>query len=179
MTGTGMLSRVGQGLVVLGLVALCACQFTLPGRSGGAPNPTATAAAAQSPITGGPISVKPVTPAGAPAVAKPEGAAPVAPAPARKAQPEAQAAPAAAPVAPRSEAQLRCEARGGVWSRAGGEASFACVRRTRDAGRSCRKESDCEGFCLARSGTCAPVTPMFGCNDILQKDGRRVTLCLE
>ena len=32
---------------------------------------------------------------------------------------------------------------------------------------------------LARSGTCAPITPMFGCNDILQDDGREVTLCLD
>jgi hypothetical protein len=46
-------------------------------------------------------------------------------------------------------------------------------------GKACTRQSQCEGYCLARSGTCAPITPMFGCNDILQDDGREVTLCLD
>jgi hypothetical protein len=55
----------------------------------------------------------------------------------------------------------------------------ACVTLTRDGGKACTRQSQCEGYCLARSGTCAPITPMFGCNDILQDDGREVTLCLD
>jgi hypothetical protein len=34
-------------------------------------------------------------------------------------------------------------------------------------------------MCLARSGTCAPIMPLFGCNEVLDKQGRRVTLCIE
>ena len=47
----------------------------------------------------------------------------------------------------------------------------SCITPTRDAGKSCRKAGDCEGLCLARSRTCAPIEPLFGCNAVLQEDG--------
>lgn len=56
---------------------------------------------------------------------------------------------------------------------------MTCVNPTRDAGKACRRGSDCEGLCLARSFTCAPYDPLFGCNEILQDDGSRVTYCLQ
>jgi hypothetical protein len=71
-----------------------------------------------------------------------------------------------------------CQRRGGVWSKIGEGEARACLRRTRDAGKQCDADRDCQGVCLARSGTCAPVDPLFGCNDVLQDDGRRMTLCL-
>lgn len=80
---------------------------------------------------------------------------------------------------PSSPEEAKCLKSGGVWATAGKGSAMACVKPTRDAGKACTKQSQCEGFCLARSGTCAPITPMFGCNDILQDDGRRVTLCLD
>ena len=86
---------------------------------------------------------------------------------------EAETAP------PKSAPQLACEAGGGLWSEAGKKGVKTCVQRTRDAGKSCKREGDCQGFCLARSRSCAPVTPLFGCNDILQADGRQVTLCID
>lgn len=55
----------------------------------------------------------------------------------------------------------------------------ACIRPTRDAGRACTGASDCEGLCLARSGTCAPITPLYGCHEVLLAPGSRVTQCLE
>lgn len=83
------------------------------------------------------------------------------------------------PPPPKSAAQIDCEGRGGTWGRAGDSIAMTCFRKTRDAGKSCRRESDCSTLCLARSRSCAPVTPLFGCHQILQDDGRAVTLCLD
>ncbi len=93
----------------------------------------------------------------------------------------AEEAPEAEPetAAPKSEAQLACERRRGMWSRAPGTGLMICIFTTRDAGERCTRESDCEGQCLARSGTCSPIRPLLGCNEILQDNGARVTQCIE
>lgn len=83
-----------------------------------------------------------------------------------------------APLATLPAEGLVCLAQGNLWVRAGQTDLFACVRPTRDAGKACRKGTDCEGECLARSMTCAPYDPLLGCNEILQDNGARVTLCL-
>ena len=108
----------------------------------------------------------------APAKAAPAVAAAAAPA----------AAPAAVPVEPAAPATpeaLKCVKQGGTWATAGDSGAKACVKRTKDGGKACTKETQCEGYCLARSHSCAPIKPMFGCTDILQADGREVTLCLD
>jgi hypothetical protein len=77
--------------------------------------------------------------------------------------------------------KARCEAGGGVWGR-GGAASrggFVCFRPTRDANQSCRRDSDCESFCLASTRICAPVKPLFGCHDVLTESGARATVCVD
>lgn len=56
---------------------------------------------------------------------------------------------------------------------------FVCVTVPSDAGQSCRKASDCESACLARSRTCAPVKPLRGCEDILTEGGIAVRQCIE
>lgn len=78
-----------------------------------------------------------------------------------------------------SPAAQACIKRGGKWVGTGSGGLMACVRITRDAGKSCRKEADCQGYCLARSRTCAPYTPLFGCNEVLGPSGERTTICLE
>lgn len=95
------------------------------------------------------------------------------------AEPAPQPDLAATPVTPKSEQQLACEKRKGRWLRVGEGAGRACVFPTRDSGKRCERESQCDSVCLARSGTCAPFKPMFGCHEILQDNGARVTLCLE
>ena len=75
--------------------------------------------------------------------------------------------------------ELACVKKGGQWSVAGKAGGMSCVHMMRDAGKSCHKKSDCEGDCLARSNTCAPVAPLFGCNEILQDNGVMVTLCID
>jgi hypothetical protein len=88
-------------------------------------------------------------------------------------------APAVIPAPIASPAELACIRSAGLWANAGQSGAKTCVKPTRDAGKSCTRQTQCDGLCLARSGTCAPYTPLFGCNDILQADGVRTMLCLE
>ena len=95
----------------------------------------------------------------------------------------AQPAPVATPVAtepepPKSAEQLLCEKSKGQWLSAGDSGANYCASLTRDGGKQCHRKGDCQGQCLARSGTCAPIMPLYGCNDILQQDGGAVTMCI-
>jgi hypothetical protein len=72
-----------------------------------------------------------------------------------------------------------CEADGGRWGAGGTAGSMVCYRPTRDANQSCRADGDCEGLCLARSRTCTPVTPFFGCHEVLNSEGVPQTLCID
>ncbi|SEN27975.1 hypothetical protein SAMN05216227_101064 [Pseudorhodobacter antarcticus] len=75
--------------------------------------------------------------------------------------------------------QIACEKRGGSFVAFGASGLMTCQTPTRDSGKQCKRESDCDGVCLARSRTCAPVKPLLGCNAVLQNDGRRVDLCID
>jgi hypothetical protein len=187
-------------LVVTQLVA--ACQVGQPGVTPGAeadvtPNavtgdaievtaldaPPPAAASGSDPATAPSDVAAPTAVAGTEGAAQPQGADPAAA--------DAAAVPAAQPdlavtevveeppAPPKSEAQLACEKRDGTWSRTGKGDLRVCVFRTRDGGKRCTRESQCEGLCLARSGTCSPLKPLLGCNDILQDNGARVTQCIE
>lgn len=186
---------------------LAGCQGTLPGKrasdvtpnaiTGGeievialdAPSPDAkadAAAAAKPEATGkaAPQSDPNADPAkeqGEPAHASTDPA-PADPASAdpTSASPQATAPEVAVPLAAaKSDLQLACEKKRGIWSKVGKGELFACVYQTRDSGKRCERESQCEGVCLARSGTCSPFKPLFGCNEIFQDDGQRVTLCID
>jgi len=180
------------------MLPLAACQLSLPGRNS-APEPTPTPVMVGE-ITTTTLDAAPVTPAtddAAPLTPQADPPAPEAaaaattpvPATATKAPPaRPAAAPDAAPAplpepvatpAPKSEAQLACEEDGGIWARtAEGAITFACVQTTRDGGKRCDAKSDCDGECLARSRSCSPVKPLFGCNAVLMDNGAEVTLCL-
>lgn len=109
---------------------------------------------------------------------KPETAAAPAPSATEEAPPLPEAA-TSEPGTPKSEAQVACERRGDLWAKLPDSMAHTCVKRTRDSGKKCSNSTQCEGECLARSGTCAPYQPLFGCNEILQDDGTRMTLCLD
>ena len=95
-----------------------------------------------------------------------------------EAAPELPSAPVAStPAVVKSPGELACERRQGRYVAVGG--ARTCVTPTSDGGKQCRGKGDCSGQCLARSNSCAPVAPLLGCNEILQSDGRRVTLCLD
>lgn len=137
----------------------------LPGE---APVPAATDAKPAGAGTAAPQA----TPAGA------EGEATVGPE-AAAAGPAPKPDLAATPVTPKSEKQLACEKKKGTWAKIGKGDARACIYQTKDAGKRCERENQCDGVCLARSGTCAPFKPLYGCNEILQDNGARVTLCLD
>lgn len=71
-----------------------------------------------------------------------------------------------------------CEAEGGQFQ--GGEESgrYICYQTTKDANTSCSQASDCEAGCLARSRTCAPIKPMFGCHEFIGSSGLIEEVCL-
>lgn len=169
-------------LLTIGLLAAC----QLPAGLGGgktAPPSVAGVTATPGTITGGAVTSSTLAPSAG--EAKPASAPETAEKPVAEPNPVLPVKAADAPAAPGQEpeiktpGQISCEKAGGTWSAAGLAQARTCVRRTRDAGKQCSRESDCEGFCLARSRSCAPVTPLFGCNPILQADGREVTLCLD
>lgn len=87
--------------------------------------------------------------------------------------------PEAVPVKPKLPQQIACEKKGGNWGVAGKSGANTCIKSTGEGAKQCERQTDCKGSCLARSGTCAPYTPLFGCNEILQADGSRVTLCID
>ena len=183
-------------LVLLCLILpLAACQLSLPGRGAGADADGAAVPLADGPVMGGTVTTTtldapPVVAAAAGAAAVGAVAVPAAgDGPRPRARPvaagaavdvvpvaEAEAAPPAP--APKSQAQIACEKTKGIWSGTGSGA-MACVRPTRDSGKSCDSKGDCEGECLARSRSCAPITPMFGCNAVLMDTGAEVTLCID
>lgn len=151
-------------------LALAACQPTAPG-----PGPDQPIAEQTLP----PPETLPETLAETAPDASPE----IAPAPsepvADPAAPAAEPAPEPPPEPPLLAQQRRlCERAGGrLGQRAPG--IYACLHQTGDAGRSCNAARDCEGLCLARSGTCAPFTPLFGCHEVFTLPGRRETLCTD
>jgi hypothetical protein len=78
----------------------------------------------------------------------------------------------------KSPSQIACEKTGGRFAKAGNSTTFVCARETRVGGKSCRRETDCEGLCLARSRSCSPITPVLGCQESPTQDGLRMTKCV-
>lgn len=81
-------------------------------------------------------------------------------------------------------AEAACVDQGGSFGRIPGTPEDApdvriCYREPADANTPCRTANDCEGACLARSRTCAPVIPLLGCNDVLTSAGVEVELCVD
>ena len=114
------------------------------------------------------------------AQAQKAAAATTAEAPRMSAAARAAETPAAPPPpeAVKSPSQIACEKTGGRFAKAGNSTTFVCARETCVGGKSCRRETDCEGLCLARSRSCSPITPVLGCQESLTQDGLRVTECV-
>ena len=89
------------------------------------------------------------------------------------------APPKLPPVGAASVAQDRvsCQRSGGAFTGTQGKAML-CFHTPPDAGRQCDRASQCTAGCLAKSHTCAPVTPLIGCQDVLDDEGRTVTQCV-
>ncbi len=79
-----------------------------------------------------------------------------------------------------ARARALCEAEGGRFGRApGATEARICFRTPDDANQPCRTNADCEGPCLARSRTCAPILPLLGCHDVILSSGMRATECIQ
>ncbi|WP_109311737.1 MULTISPECIES: hypothetical protein [Ruegeria] len=72
-----------------------------------------------------------------------------------------------------------CEAKGGVYEVAGKAQQYVCVLPLADAGKTCEKGSDCQGFCLSETKQCSAVTPQFGCIPHLDETGRELVICID
>lgn len=75
--------------------------------------------------------------------------------------------------------RAECLAAGGSVGRGGMLPDEVCYRPLKDAGKACTKASDCEGVCLAESRTCSEVTPLFGCYEFLDGQGRQLAICVD
>lgn len=172
---------------LLFVLILTACVAAGPGKTG------KSGVSAENPITGGAIAVTTLNAAASGKAEVPRPKAnpaliPVAGDPAKPAVAKPDAKPTdaepvtEAPVAPprvMTAAETTCVKQGGRWGKAGKSGAETCIKLTKDNGKRCDSESDCEGYCLSRSMTCAPFIPMFGCNDIIQDNGVQVTLCID
>lgn len=77
-----------------------------------------------------------------------------------------------------AQQRAACEREGGRLTPRGA-GLFVCLHQTSDAGRQCDSAASCEGACLARSRTCAPMRPLLGCQEVFTLPGRRETLCTD
>jgi hypothetical protein len=92
------------------------------------------------------------------------------------------------------EGEVACEAAGGTWKPAGLFPKPICTVPTRDAGRTCDDNDECEGYCLAAlsrlqidlvrqkrsipvQGACTPHMPVFGCIAIVRQGWVRSIMC--
>jgi hypothetical protein len=166
--------RPNQIIVLLLFPLLVACKLLPAGTDGPPDLPVGQTAITEQDATINPSGQSSLRPKARPQSAI-NAAAPEQP------NPELPSLVETAPATPekvKSKEQIKCEKQGGSWDKPGKSDARTCIKPTRDGGKQCTKEGDCDGMCLARSRTCAPVKPLFGCNEILQKDGSRVTLCI-
>lgn len=174
--GPGM--RVWRAVLsglLLGVLAACTMPGWPPG--GGRTAGTAETAAPAADMDAEPEDAPEDAPAELP-VDPDDPAPPADPAPSDP-PPTVLPAPEPPPDTPIVAAQRRACAREGGTLQPRASGILACVRTTRDAGQRCTASRECEGECLARSGTCAPFTPLFGCHEVLLAPGSQVTQCLE
>lgn len=73
--------------------------------------------------------------------------------------------------------KVQCLRSGGHWAGKEG-AGMLCFHTPLDAGRQCTRATQCSAGCLAKSHTCAPITPLIGCQQLLDDQGRMVTQCV-
>ena len=76
-------------------------------------------------------------------------------------------------------ARSQCEAAGGMVMIAGLSGNEFCAARNPDAGQSCRRATDCRGYCEAGTLTCSTYQSPFGCYSFLDAEGQEVSICVD
>jgi hypothetical protein len=176
--------RMRPILVMAMLTLISACQFALPGNKSDVPNAVTgdpiEVTSLDAPVEG--LAAAETTAAESPDASAPEPeVAQTDPAEVEE-TPPVEATPPVEVIDPvqQTPAALACKKKGGSFLSVGGSSiAHACVTPTRDGGDRCERGTQCDGECLARTGTCAPVTPLYGCTEVFQDNGNRVTTCIE
>lgn len=70
-----------------------------------------------------------------------------------------------------------CTARGGTLVETG-TSPWRCILDTPDAGQACTRSTDCTAACLAPDAGGGVCGQAFGCVDLLDETGQRVTFCI-
>jgi hypothetical protein len=60
-----------------------------------------------------------------------------------------------------------------------GLAGPVCAKVTKDAGKACTSNDQCETNCLAETKTCAPTSPYFGCFATLENGVETPMMCVD
>lgn len=83
-------------------------------------------------------------------------------------------------------AESECLTKGGTYARRGMMGLYSCALPYADAGKVCRKASDCEGQCRiedmdpdTKVGKCQATNDPFGCYSYLEENGQVVGICVD
>ena len=76
-------------------------------------------------------------------------------------------------------ARAQCEAAGGMVMEAGLSGNEFCAARNPDAGQSCSRGTECQGYCDAETRQCSTYQSPFGCYAFLNADGERIDICVD
>jgi len=77
-----------------------------------------------------------------------------------------------------AQQKAECLEAGGRWGRGGILALEQCFPTYSDGGKSCNRESDCQGMCMADTRTCAQSFS-YGCLSYLNDDGKAEEICID
>ena len=77
-----------------------------------------------------------------------------------------------------AQRKATCLETGGTWGIGGILGLQQCFPNYSDAGKSCNRESDCQGMCMADTRTCAK-TSSYGCMSYLNDDGNLEEICID
>jgi hypothetical protein len=72
-----------------------------------------------------------------------------------------------------------CLAKGGEVYVGGIFPTELCALPTPDAGKSCKRAADCEGFCQSSTQTCSSSYMGSGCYDYLNEEGEPGSICID
>lgn len=78
-----------------------------------------------------------------------------------------------------AEQRADCERQKGRFGLSPNGVTYICFKTMSDANQTCTTGRDCQGLCLARSRTCSPIDPFYGCHEVISSSGVRQTLCTE
>jgi len=77
-----------------------------------------------------------------------------------------------------AQQKAQCLEAGGTWGRGGILALEQCFPHYSDAGKSCKRESDCQGMCMADTRSCA-ASFSYGCLSYLNNEGVAEEMCID